>query len=64
MHVNYIKFERHAWPYPPCINCMLIYKMPYPSHRFDDAGPDPAGGGGCGRGALPIFLNWILMKNA
>ena len=37
MCVNYVKFERHAWPYPPCINCLLIYKMPYPSYRFDDA---------------------------
>ena len=37
IHVNYVKFERHAWPYPPCINCLLIYKMPYPSYRFDDA---------------------------
>ena len=24
IHVNYVKFERHAWPYPPCINCLLI----------------------------------------
>ena len=37
IHVNYVRFERHAWPYPPCINCLLIYKMPHPSHRFDDA---------------------------
>ena len=37
MHVNYVKFERHAWPYPPRINYLLIYKMPYPSYRFDDA---------------------------
>ena len=29
------KVEGHAWPYPPCINCLLIYKIPYPSHRFD-----------------------------
>ena len=26
IHVNYVKFERHAWPYPPSINCLLIYK--------------------------------------
>ena len=25
------------WPYPPCINCLLIYKMPDPLYRFDDA---------------------------
>ena len=31
------KFERHAWPYPPCINCLLNYKMPYSSYGFDDA---------------------------
>ena len=37
IQVNHVKFERHAWPYPPCINCLLIYKMPYPSYRFDDA---------------------------
>ena len=38
IHVlNYVKLERHAWPYPPCINCLLIYKMPYPSYRFADA---------------------------
>ena len=39
IYVKYVKFERHAWPYPPCtpcINCLLIYKMPYPSYRFDD----------------------------
>ena len=37
IQVNHVKFERHAWPYPPCINCLLIYTMPYPSYRFDDA---------------------------
>ena len=37
IHANYVKFERHEWPYPPCINSLLIYKMPYPSYRFDDA---------------------------
>ena len=26
IHVN----ERYAWPYPPCINCLKTYKMPYP----------------------------------
>ena len=31
IHVTYVKF------YPPCINCLLIYKMPYSSYRFDDA---------------------------
>ena len=30
IHVNYIKCESHAWPYPPCINCLLIYKILYP----------------------------------
>ena len=34
---NCVKFERQAWPYPPCINCLLIYKMPYPSYRFEEA---------------------------
>ena len=37
IHVNYVKFERPAWHYPPHINCLLIYKMPYSSYRFDDA---------------------------
>ena len=37
MWFNYVKFVRHAWPYRPCINCLLIYEMPYPSYRFDDA---------------------------
>ena len=37
INVNCVKFERHTWPYPPCINCLLIHKMPYPSYRFDDA---------------------------
>ena len=37
IHVKCVKFERHAWPYPPRLYCLLIYKMPYPSYRFDDA---------------------------
>ena len=28
---------RHAWPYPPCSNYLLIYKKPYLSYRFGDA---------------------------
>ena len=36
-HVNYVKFERPAWPYPPYINCLLMYKISYPSYRFYDA---------------------------
>ena len=23
--------ELYAWPYPPGINCLMSYKMPYPS---------------------------------
>ena len=26
IHVNYVKFERHAWPYPSCINWLLSTK--------------------------------------
>ena len=33
IYVNYIKIERHAWPYLPCINCLLIKK----SARFNGA---------------------------
>ena len=42
VHRN-VKFERDAWSYPPCVNCLLIYKMPYPSYRFDDVKPLESG---------------------